>query len=182
MNPIYNECFLKDTEELFNSLLSIKWLSVQSLRKEYFMSSFDAKYQYVENGHEYNSKPFIPGVLKIMEDINEQYGYCLNVCFLNRYDSKIDSLGWHSDDSPIIDQSQPIVVLSLGSEREIWWKEQSYKGTIPDSNKQPLKNGSLFIMPSGFQDSMYHRIPKHDREISTRISLTFRSIFDEKFK
>jgi len=33
----------------------------------------------------------------------------------------------------------------------------------------------LFIMPPGYQDNFYHKIPKHDRPCGWRISLTFRS-------
>ena len=38
-----------------------------------------------------------------------------------------------------------------------------------------LEEGSLFIMPPGYQDTHMHRIPKHDRPCGWRISLTFRS-------
>lgn len=50
-----------------------------------------------------------------------------------------------------------------------------------DSGKQPanqrvlLEDGSMFIMPPGYQGTHLHRIPKHDRPCGWRISLTFRS-------
>lgn len=50
----------------------------------------------------------------------------------------------------------------------------------PPNGKQPLdqrillKDGSLFIMPRGFQKTHLHRIPKHDKPCGWRISLTFR--------
>ena len=61
----------------------------------------------------------------------------------------------------------------LGAKKE-WQKS-------PPNDKQPLdqrvllQNGSLFIMPPGYQDTHLHRIPKHDRPCGWRISLTFRS-------
>jgi alkylated DNA repair dioxygenase AlkB len=48
------------------------------------------------------------------------------------------------------------------------------KGKVSDNQKVLLNRGSLFIMPKGFQDTHFHRIPKHDRPCDWRISLTFR--------
>ena len=51
----------------------------------------------------------------------------------------------------------------------------------PPNGKQPmdqrvlLEEGSLFVMPVGYQSTHFHRIPKHDRPCGWRISLTFRS-------
>ena len=68
-----------------------------------------------------------------------------------------------------------IAVISLGAEREIWWKQKDFKGPIPKENKQLLQNGSLFIMPAGFQKDYLHKIPKCDHACNIRISLTFRN-------
>jgi alkylated DNA repair dioxygenase AlkB len=48
-------------------------------------------------------------------------------------------------------------------------------GKIPKDQRILLHEGSLFIMPEGYQDTHLHRIPKHDRPCGWRISLTFRS-------
>jgi alkylated DNA repair dioxygenase AlkB len=109
-----------------------------------------------------------------MLKINAEHGYDLDICFLNLYLDQHKALGWHSDDSHTIDQTQPIAVVSFGAEREIWVKPKGYKGNIMDDWKQPLANGSLFIMPEGFQDDYLHKIPKNDRECGARVSLTFR--------
>ena len=85
-----------------------------------------------------------------------------------------NGLGWHSDDSHSIDHNEGIAVVSFGAEREIWWKMKGEKGVVPDSNRRVLKNGLLFYMPPGFQDTHLHRIPKHDRDCGPRVSLTFR--------
>jgi alkylated DNA repair dioxygenase AlkB len=45
----------------------------------------------------------------------------------------------------------------------------------PESpEKLLLPHGSLCIMPPGFQQTHQHRIPKADRDVGVRISLTFR--------
>lgn len=152
----------------------IAWDDVQYTRRECFMSDEKREYQYIENGPIYESIPFHPLVKEIMEKINDEYGYKLDVCFLNYYADKSKALGWHADDSHPIDQTQPIAVVSFGQEREIWWKPMDYKGTIPEEWKQLLGDGSIFIMEAGMQDTHKHRIPKGDREMKPRISLTFR--------
>jgi alkylated DNA repair dioxygenase AlkB len=153
----------------------ISWENVQSARGECFMSDETKEYQYIKDGPVYTSVPFHPMVKGLMEQLNNDFGYNMNVCFLNYYSDHTKALGWHSDDSPPIDQSQPICVISLGQPREIWWKFIGAKGIVPAENKQLLSDGSLFIMPPGMQDIYCHKIPKGDRQMTTRISLTYRS-------
>ena len=99
----------------------------------------------------------------------------LNACFLNRYNNERQALGWHADDSPGQDHSHPIAVFTCGQPREIWWRPKGFTGPIPKEWRQLLEPGSLFVMPGGFQQTHEHRIPKGDRAMGTRISLTFRS-------
>ena len=152
----------------------ISWDDVQYTRRECFMSDKDREYQYIENGPIYKSIPFHPLVKDIMDKINKEYGYNLDVCFLNYYADQSKALGWHADDSHPIDQTQPIAVVSLGQEREIWWKPMDYKGIIPEEWRQLLTDGSIFIMEPGMQSTHKHRIPKGGKEMEPRISLTYR--------
>ncbi len=153
----------------------IEWLNVQDRRGECFMSDTPLNYKYLENGPVYKSIEMHPLVKLLMLQINCDYGYNLNVCFLNYYIDAWKALGWHADDAIEINQSQPICVISYGQEREIWWKEKGYKGDTPVENRQLLGDGSLFVMPPGMQDTHFHRIPKGDKIMSPRISLTYRS-------
>ena len=153
----------------------IDWLDVQYARGECFMSDTEREYQYIKNGPVYKSIPFHPLVKDIMETINEEFGYELDVCFLNYYLDQTKALGWHADDSEPIDQTQPIAVVSFGEKREIWWKPNDFKGTIPEGWRQKLGDGSLFVMPAGMQDTHKHRIPKGDHVMGSRISLTYRA-------
>jgi alkylated DNA repair dioxygenase AlkB len=152
----------------------VRWENLQVARGESFMSDTQREYQYIKNGPVYKSIPFHPLVLEIMLKINNEFGYDLNVCFLNYYLDQTKALGWHADDSEPIDQSNPIAVISLGEKREIWTKPIDFKGVIPNEWRYPLNDGSLFIMPSGFQSSHKHKIPKGDRIMGSRISLTYR--------
>jgi|TARA_R100000656_G_scaffold104176_4_gene76422 alkylated DNA repair dioxygenase AlkB len=129
-----------------------------------------------EARHTYNAVEMHPEVLRLMERMNEEFGTEYNVCVLNYYQGPHQHLGWHADDSPEQDLQHPIAVVSFGAERYIYVKEKSYKGIVPDENKFLLTRGSLFVMPGGYQDGHYHKIPKHHTSCGGRISLTFRKL------
>lgn len=99
----------------------------------------------------------------------------LNACFLNYYKGERNAIGWHSDDFPRMDHEVPIIVCSCGEPREIWWR----KIGGDEIGKQLLGHGSVFIMPPNFQKTHEHRIPKGDRKMSPRLSLTFRRFDSE---
>lgn len=126
---------------------------------------------------EYHSSPYSPVVEAIRWFLNLD-GLAYNVCFLNRYDEQKNQLGWHADDSPEMDRNHPIAVVSFGAEREIWVRPNGWTGPIPAEWRYRLPDGSLFVMPAGFQDGYQHRIPKSDRPCGIRISLTFRRYLD----
>ena len=138
-------------------------------------------YSYLDHDDaaKYYSVEFHPIVKEIMNKINDDFGYELDVCFLNLYMDQSNALGWHADDSHTIDQNQPIAVVSFGAEREIWIKSKGDKGEVPSENRQLLKNGSLYVMPAGFQSEWLHKIPKCDKICGPRVSLTFRKFLSK---
>jgi alkylated DNA repair dioxygenase AlkB len=162
--------------KLFNHLMELDWLSVTETRKEYFMSDQKRSYAYGKGKGQrlYISELYTPEVLIVQSYVSYICKCDFDLCFLNRYDDERQHLGWHSDDTEIQNESCPIGVVSLGAEREIWWKKQGDKGPVPPEQRQLLANGSLFIMPPFFQNEYYHKIPKSDKPCGTRISLTFR--------
>lgn len=115
----------------------------------------------------------------IISCLNDLMHTDFNAIFLNKYDNEKQHLGWHADDFAGMRTDQPISVLSLGAEREIWLKKKEETGKIPLDQRVLLQQGSLFTMPVGFQDLYFHRIPKHDRPCGPRISLTFRSFLPQ---
>lgn len=170
--------------EIFGWLMNeVAWESVKEARKEYFMAA-DAdgfaqigmvyNYGTPPHDHSYVSRPWHPAVSGLMFRLNTDFDTNYNVCFLNRYDDEKNQLGWHSDDSPGMLHEHPIAVVSFGEPREIWVREKGAKGEVPKENRYELTNGSLFIMPPGFQQTHQHRIPKGSRKMGPRISLTFR--------
>ncbi len=203
--------------EMHEELLGLEWVTHRTARHEYFMSDEPRTYSYGNRGtgeQSYESRPFSDRVDVCRHWLNRNLGTKFNVCFLNKYDSNEQHLGWHADEFPGMDPTEPIVVSSFGAEREIWVKDKrGFKcecedGTMVLDNVQPwqpgegpctecggtgwvsggvvprdqrflLKEGSLFIMPPGYQDTHLHRIPKHDRPCGWRISLTFRTFYPE---
>lgn len=176
MEPFYKKVLMPDfADPAMKSLMGLEWLSVTEARKEYFMSDVPRSYTYGSGvgARTYSSRPYSLTVGAIQDLLNKD-GLSYNVCFLNRYDTPQNQLGWHADDSPEMDPSHPIAVVSFGAEREIFWKPIEHKGEIPPEWRRRLEHGSLFVMPAGFQDLYLHRIPKSDRACGIRISLTFR--------
>ena len=185
-------------------LWALPWITKRTARHEYFMAEREISYSYgrAPGTETYTSKPFSECVLCLMDSLNRELGTEFNACFLNKYDDAHQHLGWHADDFAGMRQDQPIAVVSFGAEREIWVRDQRgvpcldcregydpqrhgncpfCKGTgftsgeVPGEQRFALAEGSLFLMPVGFQDTHHHRIPKHHRACGVRISLTFRS-------
>lgn len=146
-------------------------------RDECFFSVTGEPYTYGRGPGErtYYPIPFTPLIEEIRQRLKKEAGVEYEVCFSNRYDSKLKHLGWHADDSDSIDHDYGIVVISFGHPREIWFRENGAKG-MESIHKQTLSNGSILMMPPGFQQTHQHRIPKHTSDCGARISLTFRKL------
>ena len=159
--------------------MEIDWVQRENTpRKEYWDTTLGQAYTYGSGRgvRTYEPNEPSPDVSIIRRKVEESTGIFFEGCFLNRYDTSKSALGWHSDDDPSIDHSKPIVVVTLGQEREIQWKEIGSKG-VESISTQMLENGSMFTMPAGMQQTHLHRIPKAGFNIAReRISLTFRKL------
>lgn len=173
MTPKYIDNWIDLSLEDF---ADIPWLERTETRQECFMSDPIQEYTYGQGRgvRTYVSVPFDCGVDKIMEELNVEFELDFNGCFLNHYLNHRQHLGWHADDFDRMDHAHPIAVISVGQPREIWWRKFGEAGVVPEEQRQLLSSGSLFMMPPGFQQTHQHRIPKGDREMDPRISLTFR--------
>jgi len=150
-------------------------------RSEYYCNDFQKPYVYGRgNGRRtYMPRPYHPVVMQIRSQLETLLTHWFEVCFLNRYLDQSDHLGWHADDSPEMDDLRPIAVVSLGVEREIWFRPKVAPlpdgvVSLADVQKLKLEHGSLCVMAPGMQDAWEHRIPKASFKCGERISLTFR--------
>jgi alkylated DNA repair dioxygenase AlkB len=160
-------------------------------RHEYYCNDYPKHYTYGRgNGvRTYEPQPYHPVILEIRKSVEAFANSVFEVCFLNRYLNQRDQLGWHADDSPEMDDARPIAIVSLGVEREIWFRPnikqdpqdpdpfRSWGDSPADTasiEKLKLGHGSLCLMAAGMQDEWQHRIPKASFQCGERISLTFR--------
>jgi len=144
-------------------------------RSEYYCNDFPFPYQYGRGRgqREYLPRPYNDTIMRIRKSLELMTNSVFEVCFLNRYLNQSDQLGWHADDSPEMDDSRPIGIVSFGVEREIWFKPKDLS-IKSEPVKLKLGHGSLCVMEAGMQDSWLHRIPKASFQCGERISLTFR--------
>lgn len=163
----------------------IPWEQRDAPRKECFMSNtyvgcnysrqhVSLAYTYGKGAgiRTYYSASMSP-IVKAIEGLTDHYD-CggLELCFANYYDGPRDHLGWHADDSDMIDHTKPIAVFSAGAEREIWFRENG----SDEVEKLILEDCSLLIMKPGMQFTHQHRIPKHGANCGPRVSLTYRGL------
>ncbi len=176
----YSEVFVPDHGPLFQRLWSeLPWeRRADAPRRECFFNDFGKPYTY---GSGVGARTYFPvewheAVRAIQVKLQAETGQVFEGCFINGYEGPRDHLGWHADDSPEIDGSRPIAVVSFGSAREIWFCEKgsSEKETLV------LAPGSLLLMHAGMQATHKHRIPKHGADCGPRISLTFRGLVQPK--
>ena len=183
--PLYFDRIL-EKPGLDRLITDVNWSSRTEARYECFISETPIEYEYSRGRglRTYTSVPYHAGIDESLQKVNAFLENLsidngiefrpMDGCFLNRYDSDKQHIGWHSDDFKGMDHAAPVCVVSFGEPREIWWKEIGYKGEIPSNQRQLLNDGSLFIMPPGFQHTHMHKIPKGDRKMGPRVSLTFR--------
>ncbi len=108
-----------------------------------------------------------PALEKLRTDLN----FAFNSVLLNYYRNGQDSMGWHSDNEPELDDSC-IASLSFGGERRMVFRHKNNH-----TNKQEilLKDGYLLVMRN-YQNNWQHSIPKSKKMNEPRINLTFRRI------
>jgi len=171
----YNPSFMSkdEADKAFNDLLTgCAWVHRDTApRQEYYVNAFNVSYTYGAVARTYEAQPEIEAIRNIRLKLEESTGTKFEVCFLNYYKDQTQHLGWHSDNSPEMDDNRPIAIISLGVEREIWFRpmEKSDRKEV-----LLLNHGSLALMHAGMQDTWQHRIPKCSRVCGGRISLTFR--------
>lgn len=172
---IYTPNFIRDPDEDFRLLwIHLHWIHHDKVpRQEYYCNDVDAPYTYGKGAGErtYQVQPWHPILQRIRDQVQALTGEVYETCFVNGYNDEKDQLGWHADNSPEMDNTRSIAIVSLGAEREIWFRKNGEPAAI---EKLRLENGSLCLMQPGMQDTHEHRIPKSDRVCGPRISLTLR--------
>lgn len=134
-----------------------------------FFGEPDKKYTY--SGITMKPLPFTGLLKKIKTDVESISGIVFNSVLLNLYRDGMDSNGWHSDDEPALGKNPVIASLSLGAERQFQLRHKSVKTA---RTALTLEHGSLLLMKGETQHFWQHQIPKTQKQVDTRINLTFR--------
>jgi alkylated DNA repair dioxygenase AlkB len=198
----------EDDSTFFRLWNELDWLRLPGApRREYFCNTKGVSYTYGTPPHDRTYAPQVwhPLLTQARREAESLTGVPLEALFLNGYEGERDHLGWHSDDSPEMDPTRPIVVMTYGAEREIQFRPRpqpfcpNCKGTKhhPDFGEfggppcpvcrgtgrddpghvaLTLEHGSILIMKPGMQQTHQHRIPKAGFRCGPRISLTFRGL------
>lgn len=135
-------------------------------------SSYGEPYNYSNLNYEF--APFPKYILEIATIVNREVGFLPNNCLINFYRESKSKMGFHSDQIDILQDKTGIVIISLGNERIIRFKNKIDKEIIHDI---VLKPNSLFFMTSLAQEYWLHAILPDEKSFKNqRISITFRKL------
>ena len=118
-------------------------------------------------------RPFIPELLDLKQDLEEEAQHKFTTVLINLYRDGNDSNGWHADNEKELGKNPIIASLSLGEARPFHFKHRELK---EERYKLLLEHGSLLIMKGAMQHHWLHQIAKTRKMIGERINLTFRNI------
>ena len=135
---------------------------------------------YIYNGSPKNQNAAVPipePIKGVMDEIKSKFDNCdINQCTVNKYCDGSSGLSEHSDDERIIKPDSLIFSVSLGSQRDIKFRDVttgSERVLTPD-------NRSLYVMSQPSQFLWTHRIdpvdPEDTGKSKVRYSLTFRCV------
>ena len=164
---------------------------VESLYSE---EHFKRKYIWLSTSHEplqWAGRSYNPldinkcsGISGFMKKINSENNLELNSCLLVRYSADDHGVGLHQDNEPIIDNTHPMVITSLGSTRSIEFWDSKYESTGKLIKQVEPIEGDLVIMEVGCQSMLWHKVLRRHGTSSDnsgiRYALTFRKTLHEK--
>lgn len=164
----YIEDFLDRADVLFSTLKSnVPWDERMQARKT---ASFGKAYNYSQIN--YPDQVFLPELESVNQQIHKELGFLPNNCLINYYPDGRSKMGFHSDQTDILEADTGVVIVSLGSTRVLRFRHIDDRDHRVD---YPLPSGSLLYMTQEVQGRWQHAIPKADTD-QDRMSLTFRQL------
>ena len=165
---VYIENFLSNHALLFETLKdNIIWDERMANRKT---ASFGRPYNYAQI--EYLFQEFTQELDEIRDSIETFVGHRPNNCLINYYENGNSRMGFHSDQTDILEENTGVVIVSIGETRTLRFRNIENRSMTVDFN---LISGSLIYMNSQIQNIWQHAITKADTE-NGRMSLTFRKL------
>ena len=115
-------------------------------------------------------------LLEIKSQVEEKANTNFNSCLLNRYHDGSESMAYHADDEPMLEQHGTIASVSFGAERRFLFRHNRYQENKIPVVETILSNGSLLMMQGEIQNHWKHALPASKKIKTPRINLTFRKI------
>lgn len=97
-----------------------------------------------------------------------------NSVLLNWYRSGEDHISWHTDAEPELGKNPMIASVNFGESRRFLLRLKNHHETKLEI---PLHHGSILVMAGQLQHHWQHSVPKQKKVKSSRINLTFRTIY-----
>lgn len=164
----YIENFINNPEALFDYLsANVNWDERMSARKT---ASYGKAYNYSQMAYPYQD--FLPGLQAIISQLKPVIGFEANNCLINYYADGNAKMGYHSDQTDILEPGTGIAIVSVGATRILKFRN------INDPElflTYELTAGSLVYMTQEIQKHWQHAIPRSATE-QGRMSLTFRKM------
>jgi len=110
-------------------------------------------------------------LLPLKKLVEERCDQKFNFMLFSKYRDEKDSIAYHSDDERFLGENPTIASVSVGQDRPFLLKNKKTK-VVEEFN---LTSGSLFIMKGLCQKNYLHTVPKQQKELAPRISITFRN-------
>lgn len=160
--------FVPNPDALFISLKeNVLWDERMTARKT---ASFGVAYNYSQMSYPF--QPFTPELQELVAGIGQTIGFTPNNCLINYYPDGKSKMGYHADQTDILEAGTGIVIVSVGATRILRFKQIQDASELVDF---PLNSGSLIYMTQEVQQEWLHAIPAADTT-DGRMSLTFRAI------
>ena len=144
-------------------------------RMEAFFKRIECDYRYGPGRpiRPYYPQPEPAALKALWAQVERFLRFEVEACFINYYLNHEGNIGWHSDNSPTMDHSKPLTLLSLGESRVLCIRpigEKEFEEVVT------LEGGSLLIMYPGTQFTHEHSSPRTLNTGGPRMSLVFRPL------
>lgn len=174
---LFEENFVEGHQSLMEYLEGVLPLRAETLRfggKEVLMprlTSWHGDRSYSYSGKKFKPSPWHNELLTIRDKLDILLAVKFNSVLVNYYRDGKDSIAWHSDDEPEIDDAF-IASVSLGAPRKFVLKNKSNSRL---KHEFMLGNGSLLVMCK-CQKTWQHCVPKTAKPVGPRMNLTYRVV------
>lgn len=129
-------------------------------------ASFGLPYNYSDQLYEPCEMP--PVIAAIAARAAELAGHGFNNCLCNRYETGLNTMGFHRDSYEHLVPGSSIAIASFGATRTLLFRTEDHLQRVP----VPLAHGSILLMTEATQ--AWRHAVQRDPSAGRRISLTFR--------